>query len=218
LITTRVSELSPPPPCQPEISDFGVIRCRSLAWYMYTVPRGILCDTTARQATTPLRLYASIQSLSATPMAAASCGDIQMTGPPRNSRSMCRLSWYSEWIDHFECGVRYRIVTSGLPSSARPCSSGTATMSVRLPRCVSASREKSRAMAWNASKSVLVSQGGAIAGLNECTNGCMSVEDRSCFSYSPRRPPRRRGHPGRAAGMTIQGRGGTPIPVMSASP
>ena len=25
--------------------------------------------------------------------------------------------------------------------------------------------------------------GGAIAGLNECTNGCMSVEDRSCFSY-----------------------------------
>ena len=20
---------------------------------------------------------------------------------------MCRLSWYSEWIDHFECGVRY---------------------------------------------------------------------------------------------------------------
>src|SRR5699024_4923542 len=35
----------------------------------------------------------------------------------------------------------------------------------------------------NVSKSVLVSQGGLIAALNECTNGCMSVEERSCFSY-----------------------------------
>ena len=25
---------------------------------------------------------------------------------------MCRLSWYSEWIDHFECGVRYFSVSS----------------------------------------------------------------------------------------------------------
>src|SRR5262249_34178598 len=58
----------------------------------------------------------------ATPIAAASAGDIQITGPPRNSRSMCRLSWYSEWIDHFECGVRYRTVTSGRPLSGRPCS------------------------------------------------------------------------------------------------
>ncbi len=28
-----------------------------------------------------------------------------------------------------------------------------------------------------------VCHGGAIAGLNECTNGCMSVVFRSCFSY-----------------------------------
>ena len=43
--------------------------------------------------------------------------------------------------------------------------------------------ENARAMAWNASKSVRVCHGGAIAGLNACTNGCMSVLDRSCFSY-----------------------------------
>ncbi|SUA02526.1 Uncharacterised protein [Mycolicibacterium fortuitum] len=38
-------------------------------------------------------------------------------------------------------------------------------------------------MRWNASKSVLVSHGGEMAGENACTNGCMSVLDRSCFSY-----------------------------------
>ena len=31
---------------------------------------------------------------------------IQTVGPPRDSDSMSRLSWYSEWMDHFECGVR----------------------------------------------------------------------------------------------------------------
>jgi hypothetical protein len=51
-------------------------------------------------------LTASIQSLSATPTFAASCGLIQIVGPPRDSDSMNRLSWYSEWIDHLECGVR----------------------------------------------------------------------------------------------------------------
>ena len=35
----------------------------------------------------------------------------------------------------------------------------------------------------NASKSVRVCHGGAMAGLNECTNGCMSVVEMSCFSY-----------------------------------
>ena len=38
-------------------------------------------------------------------------------------------------------------------------------------------------MVWQASQSVRVCHGGAIAGLNECTNGCMSVVLRSCFSY-----------------------------------
>ncbi len=33
---------------------------------------------------------------------------------------MCRLSWYSEWIDHFECGVRYRTVTPSAPVVADP--------------------------------------------------------------------------------------------------
>src|SRR5215469_4352500 len=144
-MTIRVSELSDPP-CQPEISDFGVIRCRSLAWYMYTVPFGIRCETTARQVTTPLRFQASIQSLSVTPIAVASWGDIQITGPPRNSRSMCRLSWYSEWIDHFECGVRYRTVISpggrppgdppdgGAPLPPIPPAGGTSPPS-SAPRC-----------------------------------------------------------------------------------
>ena len=79
---------------------------RSCAWYMYTVPSGIRCETTARATITPLRLTASIQSLSATATLAASAGLIQIVGPPRDSDSMNRLSWYSEWIDHFECGVR----------------------------------------------------------------------------------------------------------------
>ena len=35
----------------------------------------------------------------------------------------------------------------------------------------------------NASKSVRASHGGEMAGLNECTNGCMSVVEMSCFSY-----------------------------------
>jgi hypothetical protein len=43
--------------------------------------------------------------------------------------------------------------------------------------------ENVRASAWKAAKSVRVCQGGAIAGVNECTNGCRSVLDRSCFSY-----------------------------------
>jgi hypothetical protein len=33
-----------------------------------------------------------------------------MVGPTRDSDSISRLSWYSEWIDHFECGVKYRSV------------------------------------------------------------------------------------------------------------
>ena len=28
-----------------------------------------------------------------------------IAGPPRNRVSIVRLSWNSEWIDHFECGV-----------------------------------------------------------------------------------------------------------------
>ena len=53
----------------------------------------------------------------------------------------------------------------------------------RTPRWVAASRLNARAIVPNASKSVRVSHGGAIAGLNECTYGCMSVVLRSCFSY-----------------------------------
>lgn len=64
------------------------------------------CETTSRAATTPLRLTASTQSLSDAPMAAASAGLIHSDGPPRDRVSISRLSWYSEWIDHFECGVR----------------------------------------------------------------------------------------------------------------
>ena len=38
--------------------------------------------------------------------------------------------------------------------------------------------------AWNMSKSVLAPPtAGRSPGVNACTNGCMSVEDRSCFSY-----------------------------------
>ncbi len=68
-------------------------------------------------------------------------------------------------------------------SSAVSWVSGTATRSVRVSRCPAESRLTSSASAVNASKSVRVCHGGAIAGVNACTNGCMSVLDRSCFSY-----------------------------------
>ena len=38
-------------------------------------------------------------------------------------------------------------------------------------------------MVWNASKSERASHGGSMAGLNAWMNGCMSVDDRSDFSY-----------------------------------
>ena len=68
-------------------------------------------------------------------------------------------------------------------SSGVSCSSGAATRSVRVPRWVAASLLNACAMAMKASQSVRVCHGGAIAGLNEFTNGCMSVLFRSCFSY-----------------------------------
>ena len=42
---------------------------------------------------------------------------------------MCRLSWYAEWIDHFECGVRYRTVIAGRPVLAPPLLAEHAGMS-----------------------------------------------------------------------------------------
>ena len=105
MISSRVSELWMPPRL-PLVSAIGTSMTRSCAWYMYTVPAGIRCETIARATTTPLRFTASIQSLSAIPARSASRGDIQIVGPPRDSESMNRLSWYSEWIDHLECGVR----------------------------------------------------------------------------------------------------------------
>ena len=58
-----------------------------------------------------------------------------------------------------------------------------ATTSRRTPRCSAASSENLRAIVWNVSQSVRASHGGGTAWLNECTNGCMSVIDRSYFSY-----------------------------------
>jgi hypothetical protein len=63
------------------------------------------------------------------------------------------------------------------------CWTGPATMSRRTPRCSAASAENARAIDPNASQSVRASHGGGTAWLNECTNGCMSVMERSCFSY-----------------------------------
>ncbi len=104
----------------PEVSLIGTFTWRSCEWYMKALPSGMRCETTARQAMTPLRLTASTQSLSAAPIRSASPGEIQTTGPPRNSSSMRRLSWYSEWIDHLECGLIQRTTTSASPGSRSP--------------------------------------------------------------------------------------------------
>ena len=80
------------------------------------------------------------------------------------------------------------VLASDLPdgvaiASGVSCRSGIATTSLRTPRCSAAIVENARAIVWKASKSVRVCHGGEIAGLNECTNGCMSVLERSYFSY-----------------------------------
>ena len=56
-------------------------------------------------------------------------------------------------------------------------------MSLRTPRCFFAIRENSNARALKVSWSVFASHGGSIAGENACRNGCISVEEISCFSY-----------------------------------
>ena len=78
------------------------------------------------------------------------------------------------------CGLAY--------SSGVSCVSGVATRSLRTPRCVAACRPNSSEIALKMAKSVRVCDGGAIAGLNECTNGCMSVVLRSCLVEIGPRP------------------------------
>src|SRR5690554_5612251 len=63
------------------------------------------------------------------------------------------------------------------------CSIGTATRSLRTPRCLAPRTDSSLARAWKMSKSVRDCHGGGMAGEKELINGCMSVEDRSYFSY-----------------------------------
>ena len=101
MIEILVTELSVPPRV-PESSVLGTFTWRSWEWYIKATPLGMRCETTARQAMTPFRLNTSTQSLSVTPIASASSTESQVTGPPRNRVSMVRLSWNSEWIDHFE--------------------------------------------------------------------------------------------------------------------
>ena len=48
---------------------------------------------------------------------------------------------------------------------------------------MAASSEKTEAIRLKASQSVLASHGGGMAWLKACTNGCMSVDERSYFSY-----------------------------------
>ena len=68
-------------------------------------------------------------------------------------------------------------------ASGVSCHSGFATTSRRVPRWSTASSENFLATAFQASQSVFDCHGGEMAGLNECTNGCMSVVLMSCFSY-----------------------------------
>ena len=68
-------------------------------------------------------------------------------------------------------------------ASGESCPSGTATTSVWVSRWPGAMRPTRRARVWNTSKSVRASHGGFTASSKQCMKGCMSVEDRSCFSY-----------------------------------
>ncbi len=80
------------PPRLPESGAPGVLMSRSCAWYMKALPGGMRWLTTAFAITTPLTLKHSSQSLSATPIEAASSLLIQIASPPRKSVSMVRVS------------------------------------------------------------------------------------------------------------------------------
>ncbi|CAB3810538.1 hypothetical protein LMG28688_07266 [Paraburkholderia caffeinitolerans] len=80
------------PPRVPVISEPGVFTIFSCAWYIITMPRGMRWLTTARAHSAPFELKHSIQSLSTTPICAASFSEIHTIGPPRESVSMSRLS------------------------------------------------------------------------------------------------------------------------------
>ena len=71
LIEMRVSELCVPPR-RPVCSLIGVPTVRSWAWLQIIVPSGMRWETTARADTVPLRFFASIHSLSRTPIFSAS--------------------------------------------------------------------------------------------------------------------------------------------------
>ena len=73
----------------------------------------------------PLVLNSSTQSLSAMPAFCASSSLSQMTGPPRLSVSMCRLSLYVLWMPHFWCGVMKLRLISLLPLGRRSIISST---------------------------------------------------------------------------------------------
>ena len=91
LSTMRVTELWMPPRV-PVISEPGVLMIFSCAWYISTMPGLTRWLTTARAAIAPLMLNSSTQSLSTMPARLASSSDSQMTGPPRFSVSISRLS------------------------------------------------------------------------------------------------------------------------------
>ena len=77
--------LWPPARRFPLRGDFGTEIVRSGEWYWIEMPRGILADTAARVTTTPWSLKTSTQSLSSTPIAAASCSLSQKGSQPRDS-------------------------------------------------------------------------------------------------------------------------------------
>ena len=92
----------------------------SWAWYISTMPGLTRWLTTARAAIAPLMLNSSTQSLSTMPAVFASSSDSQITGPPRLSVSMIRLSLYVEWMPHFWCGVMKFSWISVLPLGLMP--------------------------------------------------------------------------------------------------
>ena len=89
--TVRVTELWMPPRL-PVICDPGVFTIFSCAWYMKVVPSRMRWETTTRAVSAPLALKASTQSLSTRPARFASTSETQITGPPRFSVSIIRLS------------------------------------------------------------------------------------------------------------------------------
>jgi hypothetical protein len=108
------------PPRTPVISEPGVLMIFSCAWYISS-HAGVdaLADHRARRdGAVDVEQLDPVVVLDAGALASSSLS--QITGPPRFSVSIIRLSLYVLWMPHFWCGVMKLSRISLLPLGLMP--------------------------------------------------------------------------------------------------